>query len=176
MGLGSVVALANIDVPRMAANSILEWMNVTAVFEASPHVVCEVGPLHAWFTEPRGVVVQLMEAAPVTTDMARWLVGPGFEQLLKRFASPTELTLVLDIRPMTERDRAVRTLLMDHAREHVWRFADVVVIPPLQINAVYLTTLHAAAALLGAFGAKVRIESSVPQALQKCQLAGVSAQ
>jgi hypothetical protein len=145
-------------------------MEIVPIFPDPAHLVCGTGPFHAWFTEPPGVVVQLMAAAPVTLGMARWLIGPGLDALHTRFPVPTEIHLVLDVRPMTQRDPAVRTLLMEHAREHIHRFAAVVIIPPTHINAVYLTTLQAAVALLNAFGSHVTVETSLPQIIQRFQL------
>ena len=141
------------------------------IFAAPPHVTCPVGPLQGWFTDPPGAVVQLTEATEFTIEMARWLVGPGFALLHERFQSRSErLVLLLDIRPMTSRDPAVRTLFMETAREQGGRFAAVVVIPPLQINPVYRTTLQAAAALVSAFGIELEITTQIGDALTRHQL------
>jgi hypothetical protein len=99
---------------------------IVPIFPVPAHVECPTGPLRAWFTEPKGAVVQLSEAAAFTEAMARWLIGPGRNALLERFAS---------------------------------------------INPVYLTTLQAAAALLGAFGAQVEVTPDLERVLGRIQLA-----
>jgi len=140
---------------------------VEPIFSAAPHAACPVGPLRAWFTDPPGAVVQLSEAGEFTVDMARWLVGPGFELLLERFQIDTGLSLVLDIREMTTREPVVRTVFMDKAREAASKFGLVAVIPPLRAKGVYLTALHAAGALVSAFGTKFEITSDLDDLLAR---------
>ena len=137
------------------------------IFRAAPHVQCPNGPLHAWYTDPPGAVVQFTKPAPFTADMARWLVGPAFEGFSARFAGQTQLSLVLDLRVMTSREPVVRALLMDLAREHGGLFSSVFLVPPLQVNPLYLTTLHGAAALIRAFGPKVEITTDLARILER---------
>lgn len=134
---------------------------VAPFFLVPPHLECPEGPLHVWFTEPPGAVMQLVEAVRFTTDVARWLTGPGFDLLQARYGEGAVFTVVFDIRQMTSRDPVVRSLFMDTARERGNRFESVIVIPPLQINPVYLAGLHAAAALVSAFGPRFEISSDV---------------
>jgi hypothetical protein len=145
-------------------------MAVQPIFAVPPHIVCDCGPLQAWYTDPPGAVAQISATAPLTLDMAHWLVGPAFDAMRASFSQPTGLLLVLDVRAMTERDKAVRTLLMDRAREHIGRFASVVIIPPLQTKPLYLIGLHAAVALISVFGAVVTVETTLPEILSRYNL------
>jgi hypothetical protein len=147
---------------------------IEPIFPVPAHVECPAGPLRAWFSEPKGAVVQLSEAGAVTEEMARWLIGPGRDLLLERFAASTGFWLVLDIRPMTSREPIVRSLMMDSAREHMDTFSNLIIVPPLQINPVYLTTLQAAAALLGAFGTHVEITKDLKHVLGRDQIRPVA--
>ena len=139
---------------------------VAPIFDVPPHAECPTGPVSAWFTEPAGVVLQLMEATAFTAEMARWLTGPGLSLLQERYGD-TRLIIVLDIRPMTGREPIVRTVFMDAARQYGARFDTVVIVPPLQMNPVYLTGLHAAAALVSAFGPRFDISTDVDQVLSR---------
>ena len=110
--------------------------------------------------------MQLTEAVQFTAQMAHWLTGPGLGLLFERFGN-TRVIVVLDVRPMVGREPIVRTIFMDVARQQGERFGTVVVIPPLQMNPVYLTGLHAAAALASAFGPRFDISTDVDQALRR---------
>jgi hypothetical protein len=147
---------------------------IRPIFDRAPHVTCPTGPLSVWFIDPPGAVVQLTEAAEFTESMARWLVGRGLELLRGRFADVPKLLIVLDVRPMTRRDSAVRTILMQKARDLDSPFSTVIVVPPLQSNPVYLTTLHAAAALVSAFGTRIEISGDVEHAMRRERVEVVS--
>lgn len=147
---------------------------VTPLFLVNPHLECPSGPLRVWFTAPSGAAVQLSAAAEFTESMARWMLGPGIEALGQRFPGGRDLLLVLDIRSMTSRTPAVRSLFMHGAAEHAGIFARILIAPPLHINAVYLTGLQAAAALVGAFGPHVEITTDVDTALSNDRIAAAS--
>jgi hypothetical protein len=143
---------------------------IAPIFAAPPQLECPVGPLRTWFTEPPGAVVQLTEATEFTVEMARWLVGPGFELLVERFQCDHGLLFVLDIRQMTSRQPVVRTVFMDRAREIASNFSQVAVIPPVRVKGVYLTALHAAAALVSAFGTQFDVTSDLDAFLLRHQI------
>ncbi|HKU43714.1 MAG TPA: hypothetical protein VJR89_36395 [Polyangiales bacterium] len=149
-------------------------MTLAPLFLVQPHLECPHGPLRAWFTAPAGAAVQLSAAGEFTESMARWMVGPGLDALRARFPADPNLLLVLDIRHMTGRPVSVRSVLMDAAREHASTFSRILIAPPLHINAVYLTGLHAAAALVGAFGPHVEITSDLDAALSHDRIAAAS--
>ncbi len=81
---------------------------VTPVFDQPAELHCPVGPLWAWYTLPAGALVQMMEACVFSREMAEWLVGPAHDQFIEHFAQQTPLRLLLDLRPMTAREPAVR--------------------------------------------------------------------
>jgi hypothetical protein len=128
------------------------------------------GVLRAWFTDPPGAVVQMARPGRGTVEIANWMVGPGFARLHGRFPESESLILVMDLRLMEGRDPAARVVMMDKGREVNRLFARTFIIPPLKTNPVYLTTLHAAAALLTAFGVDLKIESSLPKVIAQCDL------
>lgn len=97
--------------------------------------------------------------------MASWLVGPGFARLRGRFVEARGLILVMDLSLMDGREPAARALMLQKARDVHSMFERVYVIAPVKTNAVYLTTLHAAATLLRALGADVGIESSLEKVI-----------
>jgi hypothetical protein len=129
------------------------------------------GNLWAWFTDPPGVVVQMISPERGTKEMAEWLVGPGFTQLRARFPQESSLVLVLDFSQMLGRDAAARVVLMEKAREARELFARTYLVPPTKVNPVYLTTLHAAAALLSGFGIDLVIARSLAEVRAQCPLA-----
>ena len=151
-------------------------MSVDPVFDAAPDLSYEGGPLSAWFTDPPGAVVQLTEAVVFSKDMAEWIVGPGFEELSKRFPRCTELNLVLDLRPMTSREPAARPVIMAAGMKHMFMFTKVAVIAPQKPQPLYMSTLHGAVALLSAIGPEVRIFETIEEAQQMMALRPIERQ
>jgi hypothetical protein len=123
--------------------------------------------MRAWFTEPLGAVMQLSMPQHFTVEQAEWLVGPALERLRERFPNDTKLTLVLDYRNMTSRDPRARSIMMDRARDIAHWFGHITVVPPEQPNPVYRTMLHAAVALVSAFGTQIEIMDSFDEVLAK---------
>jgi hypothetical protein len=138
-------------------------------FEIPPDIL-GAGLLRAWFTEPPGAVVQLTQLTRGTKELAEWLVGPGYARLRGRFPEAQGLILVVDLSLMDGRDAAARAVMLEKARESKMLFSKTFMIPPMKANPVYLTTLHAAAALLTAFGVDLKIEKSVEEVIARCKL------
>jgi hypothetical protein len=149
-------------------------MGAEPAFEIPPDIQ-GAGVLRAWFTEPPGAVVQLTHLTRGTKEVAEWLVGPGYARLRGRFPEAQGLILVIDLSLMDGRDAAARLVMLEKARESKMLFSKVVMIPPLKTNPVYLTTLHAAAALLNAFGLDLKIEKSLEEVIARCKLKPASA-
>jgi hypothetical protein len=145
-------------------------MPVEPVFGSAPHLQDDSGKLVAWFTEPAGAVVQLMDAAVFTKEMAEWMVGPGFMQLSQRFVRKSELSVLLDLRPMVSREPAAHPVVMSAAMKYLTLFTKVGVIPPAKPPPLYMTTLHGAVALLSAIGPEIRIYETLEGALQAMPL------
>jgi hypothetical protein len=118
--------------------------------------------------------VQLTGSAVFSKEMAEWIVGPGFAALNQRFPHGTELSLLLDLRPMLSREPAARPVIMSAATKHLGMFARVGVIAPAKPPPLYMTTLHAAVALLSAIGPEIRIFETLEGALQAMGLAAVA--
>lgn len=145
-------------------------MPVEPVFSSAPHLQDDSGKLVAWFTEPAGAVVQLIEATVFTKEMAEWMVGPGFSQLSQRFVRRTELRLLLDLRSMVSREPAAHPVVMSAAMKYLTLFAQIGVIPPAKPPPLYMTTLHGAVALLSAIGPEIRIYETLESALDSLPL------
>ncbi len=146
-------------------------MKVTPAFAAPPHIRHgEQAELQAWFTDPPGAILQLSKPQHFTLEQAEWVVGPGFDQLRSRFAKGEKLILVLDYRNMTSRDTRARTLMMERARDIAHTFAHITVVPPHQPNPIYRTMLHAAVALVSAFGAPIEVVDSLDEVIARLAL------
>jgi hypothetical protein len=128
------------------------------------------GGLRMWFTDPPGVIVQIAQPARGTKEMAEWLIGPGFTRVRGRFPGADALILVIDLSLMNGRDPAARVVIMDKAREPGRLFARTFLVPPLKASAVYLTTMHAAAALMNALGRDIHVESSLAEVIAQCDM------
>lgn len=143
---------------------------VTPVFDQPAELHCPVGPLWAWYTLPAGAVVQVMEACVFSREMAEWLVGPAHDQFLEHFAQQTPLRLLLDLRPMTAREPAVRPVFMDAGSRLLHSFSEVQIVQPQKPQPLYMVTLKAAVALLSAFGPEVHVSASLEEALKALPL------
>jgi hypothetical protein len=136
-------------------------------FQRRPDTHDPSGLLVAWFTQPAGAIIQLVQEAELTAAMGAWLADRGCQELLTRFPGPTTLTIILDLRLMTSRQTAVRGLLVETAKKIAPRLEMGFVIPPAGSGKVYLASLHAATAALRAFGAKVSVAESLSQLCQE---------
>jgi hypothetical protein len=143
-------------------------MIVAPAFAVPPHLRHGAqGELHAWFTDPPGAVMQLSMPQHFTVEQAEWLVGPALDRLRERFPNETKLILVLDYRNMTSRDPRARSIMMERASEIADLFGHITVVPPEQPNPVYRTMLHAAVALVSAFGTPVEIMDSFDDVIEQ---------
>jgi hypothetical protein len=145
-------------------------LTLEPVFASEPDLRFEGGKLVAWFTDPAGAVVQLTEAAVFNKAMAEWVVGPALAELDLRFPNATALRLLLDLRPMTAREPAARPVIMSAATTRLFMFAQVGLIAPVNPPPLYMTTVHAAVALLSAFGPEIRVFETLEGPLQHMQL------
>lgn len=141
------------------------------IFPTSAHLTCRDGPVACWFTDPPGVVFQLLEPARMTANMAQWIVGPAFDSMLTHFASSEgELVFLIDLRPMTGRDADVRATFMSFARNSGSKLRAAVIIPPRRANPLYVGGLQTASALVSAFAPSLEITNSVPDVLDRYHL------
>lgn len=163
------------ETPR-GADALSKPVISEPVFASAPDLRCESGQLVAWFTDPPGTVVQLMEATVFTKKMAEWMVGPGFTALYQRFPQSGKLQILLDLRPMTAREPAARPVIMSAAPRHMFLFSKLGVIVPAKPPPLYMTTLHGAIALLSAFGPEIRIFETLEGALQTMGLSAATPQ
>lgn len=115
----------------------------------------------------------MARTSELTVAMATWLVEQGCGELLAHFPGPTPLIIILDLRLMTGRQPAVRGLLVEAAKKLGPRLGQGYVIPPESAGKVYLASLHAAAAALRAFGARVEIAQSLSTLLAAKEIRAV---
>jgi hypothetical protein len=140
---------------------------LSPAFTVPPHVIDESGAVAAWFTEPPGVVLQFIRPARGTTELAKWVVGPAYNQLVRRFPDGYELRIVLDMRQMTGRAATARAVLIDHGKLVSQRLGRVIILPSVHMGAVYLKVVETTALMLRAFGVRIEIEQSLERALAK---------
>lgn len=138
-------------------------------FACAPHRTDPDGQIGSWYTEPPGVVVQLLRPAEGTLEMCNWLAGPGTDALLRRFPSEP-LILVFDMRLMTGREPRARNALIEPAKKLKPRIQHGVLLPPERASRVYLSSLYAATALLSVFGYHLELASSLETVIAKYRL------
>ncbi len=129
-------------------------------FATPPHLTDDSETIAVWFTEPAGAVVQMTRASWGTADVAHWLVGPAWDQLLQRFPREGRFLLVLDLRAMLGRDREARSIVIEKAKAVQPRIERAVYLPPTNATPLYLNSIRVSAALLRVFGVQVDIEQS----------------
>ena len=134
-------------------------------FAVPPHIVDESGAIVGWFTEPAGVVLQLTRPTRGTTELAKWLVGPGYTQLIRRFPDTSDLYVVLDMRQMTGRAATARALMIEHAKLIAKQLGTVVVLPSVHLGALYVKVIEATALMLRPFGVRIEIEHELQHVL-----------
>lgn len=127
-------------------------------FAVAPHVIDPSGAIAAWWTDPPGALMQFARAGRGTTEMAEWLVGPGFDLLLSRFPGASDLRVVLDMRQMTGRSATARSLLLQRGRNVAGHIGHVVLLPSVHLGAAYVKIVEATALMLRMGGLRVDVE------------------
>jgi hypothetical protein len=139
-------------------------------FSVPPHVIDESGAIAGWFTEPPGVVLQFTRPTRGTNELSKWLVGPGYDLLVRRFPEACELRVVLDMRQMTGRSATARAVLIEHAKLVSQRLGRVIILPSVHLGAFYVKVVEATALALRAFGVRIEVEHSLERALARQEL------
>lgn len=133
-----------------------------------PHLIDPTESVVACWTEPRGVIVQLLGPVRGTTALAEWLVGPCFSELLTRFpGTERDLTVVLDMRSMLGRAANARQVMMQASVPGRARVKRVVILPSEHLGPAYITIIEATAAVLRLAGYDVHVESDLELAMRK---------
>jgi hypothetical protein len=114
-----------------------------------------------------GVLVQLVEPAKGTVEMANWLVGEVFEALDRCFPKRNDLVLVLDLHMMVARTAAARSILLNSARVLGKRFANVYVVAPAAYPPIYMRAFQASLAFARLLGIRVAIATSSAQLIER---------
>ena len=139
-------------------------------FAVPPHLLDESGAIACWFTEPPGVVLQFTRPTRGTGELSRWLVGSGYNQLIRRFPDAHELRMVLDMRQMTGRSATARSIMIEHAKLVSQRLGRVIILPSVHLGAFYVTVVETTALMLRPFGVRIEIEHSLERALARQEL------
>jgi hypothetical protein len=134
-------------------------------FAAPPHLVHPSRDMVCWFTDPPGIVIQIVRAAQGTRAMTEWLGHTAEHALFARFPGAVNLTVVLDLSLMTGREPGARNGLVEPAKRMKARVARTILVPPRAASQVYLGSMYAATALLSAFGVHVEINRTMSKAL-----------
>jgi hypothetical protein len=132
-----------------------------------PHATDPTGAVDVRYTEPPGVLLQLVRPARGTTEMAEWVTETGLTMLFARFPHSRDLRVILDMRLMTGRSASARALLIQAGMRCVGRVGHVVLIPSQQLGAAYLAVVEAAAALVRSSGLRVDIEHDLQAVLAR---------
>jgi hypothetical protein len=140
------------------------------VFATAPHVVDPSGVIAAWFTDPPGVLMQFARPSRGTTEMAEWLVGPGFDLLMARFPGARELRIVLDMRSMTGRSATARSLLLQRAKTVHDHVAHVVILPSQLLGPAYVKIVEGTALMLRLAGLRVDVEHEIERVVTRYRL------
>lgn len=133
-----------------------------AAFPEAPHLEAPTGDVVAWFTEPSGILIQVTRPTRIEVRHAEWIVGPLRAEALRRFPDRENAVLIIDSTLMTGREPAVRTILMEAAREVRQHVARTILIPPSNAGPVYLASLEVACSILQVFGIRLDIVRSLP--------------
>ena len=135
-----------------------------AAFATPPHL--RYGGAAAWFTAPAGAVLQLVEPTRGTVDLANWIVGPGYDELERRFPGRRSLIFVFDLGLMTGRTHAARSVFLGKAREVGSRFSEGFFVPPKAASPAYKQSMRAAIMLIRALGVEVHTVESAAKAVE----------
>jgi len=139
-------------------------------FAVTPHLVHASKDLVCWFTDPPGMVIQMIHAAQGTRSMTDWLGGLAQSALLARFPGAKDLIVVVDLSRMAGREPGARNGLVEPAKRMKARVAHTVLLPPATVSPVYLGSMYAATALLSAVGIHVEIRRSLRDVLSEYRL------
>ena len=134
---------------------------VAPAFDVLPHLRDPSGVVAVWYTEPPGVVLQMVVPSEGTVELAQWLVGPSRTELERRFSDAVELVLIMDLRLMTGRDPRARSLVIELAKALKPRAQRFIVIPPRAFSPTLRRTMEVTVALLRVFGVKIELAQSL---------------
>ena len=139
-------------------------------FAVPPHLLDDSGAIAVWFTDPPGAVLQFTRPERGTTELAKWLCGDGYEQLLRRFPDGEKLRFVLDMRQMTGRAATARSVLIEHGKLVAQRVGPVIILPSMHLGPFYVTVVEGTALMLRAFGLRIDVDHSLERALSKQEM------
>lgn len=147
---------------------------VPAIFQTPPDYAHPSGDLVAWLTDPPGIVVQFARPARGSRELVSWLVDDVEPRFAARFPDRKDLVFVLDLRNMTSREGAARSLLLERAPAFRERFSRTFIVPPLG-GAFVTMWIQAAAAVLRTFGIPVEVERSLARVHALCGVRALGA-
>jgi len=134
-----------------------------AAFSGEPHI--RSGAIAVWFTSPAGVVIQLVEPARCTVEMANWLVAAVDAELERRFARANGLIFVFDLALMQGRTHAARSAFLGKVRQSGKRFSEAFFVPPHVASPALKHSMHASVLLARTLGIKVELVDSSERAV-----------
>jgi hypothetical protein len=130
---------------------------VEPIFGSKPHATDPSGSLAVWYTEPPGVVIQLLTAREGTLELVQWLAGPSRAQTERRFHDRDDLQVLFDVRLLTGRAPEVRAQIMELAKAMRPRVKRVVVLPPRDWSPALRRTLEVTVSILRVFGLQIAV-------------------
>ncbi|HEX2675580.1 MAG TPA: hypothetical protein VHM19_03050 [Polyangiales bacterium] len=140
-------------------------------FPEPPHARDPSGKIAVWYTEPAGVVLQLLESCEGTLEMAQWIAGPNAAETRRRFpAENGELIVVFDMRALTGRDPAARATVIEMGKTMRSRVKRIVLLPPRTFSPTLRRTMEVTLALLKVFGLNIDVAQGPGYVLAETRL------
>ncbi|HLV22987.1 MAG TPA: hypothetical protein VKZ49_18990 [Polyangiaceae bacterium] len=138
--------------------------SVTPAFSEPPHLLHPTGAMAVWFTEPAGMVTQLVRPNRGTTDLACFMAQLAFAALLElRGRRVEQLTFVHDLTLLTGYDEEAKRIWTTWALEIRDRIARIVIVQPRAPET--LASLEVTATALVPRGVPFETRESVEQAV-----------
>ncbi len=140
-------------------------------FATPPHLRSPDGPLFVWFTEPLGMLTQIMEPMHGSPEMARFISGVAWSALLELRGTRRErMIFVHDFTAMDSYDGEARRILTMWGLSIRSDIERIVVIQPPVKNRLARMGIAAAAAALGMLGVELDLDDTLPGALERLGL------
>lgn len=145
----------------------LSSFRVQPAFAVPPHLTALHGAVAGWMLDAPGALVQFIEPAKGTVEVANWLVGEVYQLLDGCFPKRNDLVLVLDLHMMVGRTAAARSIFLNSARVLGKRFANVYVVAPAAYPPIYVHAFQASLAFARLLGIRVTVAASSAQLLER---------
>ena len=140
----------------------------TTALPTPPHLRCPHSPLVVWFTEPLGMLTQLVEPAHGTAAMAEFITGTAWSALQELRGDRAErLLFIHDFSLMDTYDGEARRLLTMWGLSIRRDIDRIVVVQPPVKNRIARMGIAAAATALDMLGVQIELDEVLPVILDR---------